>query len=79
MLLSGLKLAAGRNNSSSDSNSRNDRSGVNIQFVGEDELSLAHFIEHRVSENKFYSDESKFSHEESDEWTSDEGTHEEWM
>ena len=65
MLLSDLKLAAFRNNSLSDSNSRNDRSGVNIRFVADDELSLAHFMEHRVSENKFYSDKSGFSHEES--------------
>ena len=79
MLLSALKLAAARNNSSSDSNSRNDRSGVNIRFVAEDELSLAHFRENRVSEKKFYSDESGCSHEESDESTSDEGTDEEWM
>ena len=79
MLVSAVKLTAGRNNSSSDSNSKNDRRSVNIRFVAEDELSLAHFMEHRVSENKFYSDESGFSHEESDESTSDEGTDEEWM
>ena len=79
MLLSGLKLAVARNNSLSDANSRNDRSGVNIPFVAEDELSLAHLMEHRVSENKCYSDESGFSHKESDESTTDEGTDEEWM
>ena len=35
------------------SNPRNDRSGVNIHFVYEDELPLAHFVEHRVSEEEF--------------------------
>ena len=65
MLLSDLNWRQVRNNSLSDSNSRNDRSCVNIRFVAEDELSLAHFMENRVSENKFYFEESGFSHEES--------------
>ena len=63
--------------SSSVCDPRNDRSGVNIHFVDEDELPLAHFVEHRVSEEEFYSDESGFSDEESDESTSDEDLDEE--
>ena len=47
------------------SDPRNDRSGVNIHFVYEDELPLAHFVEHRFSEEEFYSDESGSSDEES--------------
>ena len=35
----------------------NDRSGVNIHFVDEDELPLAHFVERRVSEEELQSDE----------------------
>ena len=63
--------------SSSVFDPRNDRSGVNIHFVDEDELPLAHFVEHRVSEEEFYSDESGSSDEESDESTSDEDMDEE--
>ncbi|KAK2560482.1 Aryl hydrocarbon receptor [Acropora cervicornis] len=69
-----LKMAAA---SSSVCDPRNDRSGVNIHFVDEDELPLAHFVEHRVSEEEFYSDESGSSDEESDESTSDEDMDEE--
>lgn len=63
--------------SSSVCDPRNDRSGVNIHFVDEDELPLAHFVEHRVSEEEFYSDDSGSSDEESDESTSDEDMDEE--
>ena len=48
--------------SSSVSNPSNDRSGVNIPFVDEDELPLAHFVEHRVSEEELHSDEYGSSH-----------------
>ena len=41
-----LKMAAARNDASLDSDPRSRRSGVNIQFVDEDELPLAHLTEH---------------------------------
>ena len=37
-----LKMAAARNDASLDSDPRSRRSTVNIQFVDEDELPLAH-------------------------------------
>ena len=70
-------MAAARNDASLYSDPRNGRSGINIQFVDEDEFPLAHFTEHRVSEDKFYSDQLRSSQEDSDERTSDEGTDEE--
>ena len=71
-----LKMAAA---SSSVSDPRNDQSGVNIHFVDEGELPLAHFVEHRVSEEEFYSDESGSSHEECDDLTPHEGTDKEMV
>ena len=71
-----LKMAAA---SSSVSDPRNDRSGVNIHFLGEDELPLVHVVEHCVSEEEFYSDESGSSHEECDKSTSHAGTDEEMV
>ena len=38
MLESDFEMAAAKNNTSSDSDSRNDRSVVNILFVDEDEI-----------------------------------------
>ena len=70
-------MAAAINDASLDFDPRNGRRGVYIQFVDEDELPLAHFTEHRVSEDEYYSDESGSSQEDPDERTSDEGTDEE--
>ena len=67
-------MSAARNDSTSDFDPRNGRSGVNIQFVDEDDLPLAHVMEHRVSDDEFYLDESGSSQENSDEPTTDEGT-----
>ena len=50
-------MAAARNDSTSDLDPRNDRSGVNIQFVDEDDLPLAPVMEHRVFDDEFYSDD----------------------
>lgn len=50
-------MAAARNDASLDSELRSCRSGVNIQFVDEDELPLAHLTEHRVSEDEFLADD----------------------
>ena len=63
-------MAAARNDSSSDLDPRIGQSSINIQFVDEDELPLAHVFEHRNSEDEFYSDESGSSKEDSDEQTS---------
>ena len=81
MYVSDLKMAAARNDESLDFDPRSSRSGVNIQFVDEDELPLAHVTEHRVAEDEFYSDESESSQEDTDEPTSEEDTDEEikWM
>lgn len=51
-------MAAARNDSTSDLDPRNGRSSVNIQFLDEDDLPLTHIMEHRVSVDEFYSDES---------------------
>ena len=67
-----LKMAAARNDASLDSDPRSRRSAVNIQFVDEDELPLAHLTEHRVSEDEFLADESGSSQEEFDEQDTDE-------
>ena len=48
-------MAAARNDSTSDLGPRNGRSGVNIQFVDEDDLPLVHVMEHRVPDDEFYS------------------------
>ena len=64
-------MVAARNDASLDSDRRS-RSGVNIQFVDEDELPLAHLTEHRVSEDEFLADESGCSQEDSDEHNTDE-------
>ena len=65
-------MAAARNDASLDSDSRSRRSGVNIQFVDEDELPLAHLAEHRDSQNEFLAEESESSQEDSDEPDTDE-------
>ena len=70
-------MAAAINDSLSDSNPRNGQRSVDIQFVDEDELPLGHIVEHRGSEDEFYSDESGSSQEDSDEPSTDEGTDEE--
>ena len=70
-------MAAARNDASLDSGPRSRRGGLNIQFVDEDELPLAHLTEHRVSEDEFFlADESGSSQEDSDEETMDEDS---WM
>lgn len=51
-------MAAARNDSMSDLDPRNGRSSVNIQFLDEDDLPLTHVMEHRVSVDEFYSNES---------------------
>ena len=73
MLESDFEMAAAKNNTSSDSDSRNDRSVVNILFVDEDEI----LFNTQSLRTNFTADESGFDHEESDESTSDEGTEEE--
>ena len=70
-------MAAAINDSLSDSNPRNGQRSVDIQFVDEDELPLGYIVEHRGSEDEFYSDESGSSQEDSDEPSTDEGTDEE--
>ena len=42
MYVRDLKMAAARNDASLDSGPRSRRGGVNIQFVDEDKLPLAH-------------------------------------
>ena len=70
-------MASARNDASLDVDTRSGQSGVNVQFMDEDELPLAHGTEHRVSEDEFYSDESESSQEDTDEPTSEEDTDEE--
>ena len=41
-----LKMKAARNYALLDSDPRSHRGGINIQFVDEDELPLAHLTEH---------------------------------
>ena len=67
-------MAAARNDSTSDLDPRNGRSNVNILFLDEDNLPLVHVMEHRVSVNEFYSDESGSYQEDSDEPTTDKVT-----
>ena len=70
-------MAAARNDSTSDLDPRNGRSSVNIQFLDEDNLPLTHVMEHRVSVDEFYSDESGSCQEDSDEPRTDKVTDEE--
>ena len=49
-----------------DFDSGNGENSVEIRFVDEDDLHLANFMEHRVSEEEFFSDEQKISEEDSD-------------
>ena len=65
-------MAAAGNDASLDFDPRNGQSNVNITFVDEDELPLAHVMEHRSSEDEFYSDESGSSQDDSDEQSSNE-------
>ena len=65
-------MAAARNYALLDSDPRSRRGGVNIQFLDEDELPLAHLTEHRVSEDEFLADESGSNQEDSDEQNTDE-------
>ena len=58
LYVSDLKMAAARNDASLDFGPRSRRGCVNIQFVDEDELTLAHLREYRVSEDEFLADES---------------------
>ena len=74
-----FKMPDARNDTPLDSDFRSLQSGVNIQFVDEDEFPLAHFTEHRVSEDEFFSDESESSQEDSDDLTSNEDTDEEMV
>ena len=60
-------MAAARNDALLDSELRSCRSGVNIQFVDEDELPLAHLTEHRVSEDEFLAYDEHDKDEEMDE------------
>lgn len=70
-------MTAAGNDSKSDLDPRNGRSSVNIQFLDEDNLPLVHVMEHRVSVDEFYSDESGSCQEDSDEPTIDKVTDEE--
>ena len=67
-----LKMATARNYASLDLDPTSRRGGVNIQFVDEDELPLAHLTQHLVSEDEFLADESGSSEEDSDEQNTDE-------
>ncbi|PFX22429.1 PiggyBac transposable element-derived protein 1 [Stylophora pistillata] len=55
-----------------DRQCRSRESGVKIQFADENKFPLAHFTEHRLSENEFFSDESESHLEDSDDLTSNE-------
>lgn len=70
-------MTAAGNDSKSDLDPRNGRSSVNIQFLDEDNLPLVHVMEHPVSVDEFYSDESGSCQEDSDEPTTDKVTDEE--
>ena len=61
-----LKMATGASDSVLDSDSGNGENGVEIGFVDEDDLPLANTMEHRVSEEEFFSDEQENSEEDSD-------------
>nr|XP_058960101.1 piggyBac transposable element-derived protein 5-like [Pocillopora verrucosa] len=56
--------------------SANDQSNVEIRFVDEDDFPLINIMEHRASEEEFYSDESQSSEQESSEDSADESTQE---
>ena len=49
-----------------DFDSGNGENSVEIRFVHEDDLPISNFMEHRVSEKEFFSDEQKNSEEDSD-------------
>ena len=69
-------MAAAGNDASLDFDPRSGQSNVNVTFVDEDELPLAHVMEHRSSEDEFYSDESGSNQDDSDEQSSSEDTDE---
>lgn len=56
--------------------SANDQSNVEIHFVDEDNFPLINIMEHRASEEEFYSDESQSSEQDSSEDSADESTQE---
>ena len=56
--------------------SANDQSNVEIRFVDEDDFPLINIMEHRASEEEFYSDESQSSEQDSSEDSADESTQE---
>ena len=60
-----LKMAAPSDDSMRDFDSGNSENRVEIRFVDEDDLPLAHVMEHRASEEEFYSGESEYREENS--------------
>ena len=60
-----LKMAARSDDSMRDFDSGNSETRVEIRFVDEDDLPLAHVMEHRASKEEFYSGESEYSEENS--------------
>lgn len=69
-------MAALNPNRTLDFCSANDQSNVEIRFVDEDDFPLINIMEHRASEEEFYSDESQSSEQESSEESADESTQE---
>ena len=68
-------MAARSDDSMQDFDSGNSKNRVEIRFVDEDDLPLAHVMEHRASEEEFYSGESQYSEENS--WGSADNSDEE--
>ena len=60
-----LKMVARSDDSMRDFDSGNSENRVEIRFVDEDDLPLAHVMEHRASKGEFYSGESEYSGENS--------------
>ena len=58
-------MAARSDDSMLDFDSGNSENRVEIRFVDKDDLPLAHVMEHRASEEEFYSGESEYSEENS--------------
>ncbi|XP_044163258.1 uncharacterized protein LOC122947744 [Acropora millepora] len=56
-------MAARSDDSMRDFDSGNSENRVEIRFVDEDDLPLAHVMEHRASKGEFYSGESEYSGE----------------
>ena len=58
-------MAARSDDSMQDFDSGNSENRVEIRFVDEDDLPLDHVMEHRASEEEFFSGESQYSEENS--------------